>query len=138
MPDESSTPVFVRLPAAEADRLDRASHELKLSKRDLVTALVSRYLEPLAQETAAVSASARRVVVETGGPQLSVGRHEFRPAPAEAGEVLDVEQAAELLQVSAGVVRELAEAGELPGRNLGGEWRFSRAAVLRWLARESA
>jgi excisionase family DNA binding protein len=135
MPDESSTPVFVRLPSAEADRLDRASHELKLSKRELVTALVSRYLEPLAEETAAAGAT-RRVVVETGGPELTVGRHEFRPA--EPGEVLDVAQAAALLQVSEDVVSELADAGELPGRNLRGEWRFSRAALLRWLARESA
>lgn len=52
--------------------------------------------------------------------------------------MLDVEQTAALLQVSADVVRELADAGGLPGRNLGGEWRFSGAAALRWLARESA
>jgi excisionase family DNA binding protein len=33
-------------------------------------------------------------------------------------------------------VRALAEAGELPGRRVGGDWRFAREAVLRWLARE--
>ena len=31
-----------RLPAADADKLDRASHELRIAKKDLVTALVAR------------------------------------------------------------------------------------------------
>ena len=29
--------------------------------------------------------------------------------------------------------RALAEAGELPGRRIGGDWRFPRAALLEWL-----
>lgn len=48
-------------------------------------------------------------------------------------EVLDVKQAAELLQVHPVTVRNLAAGGEIPGRKLGGQWRFSRAALLRWL-----
>jgi excisionase family DNA binding protein len=47
--------------------------------------------------------------------------------------VLTAEQAAELLQTDAATVRELAEAGDLPGRRVGGEWRFLRRAVLGWL-----
>jgi excisionase family DNA binding protein len=31
-------------------------------------------------------------------------------------------------------VVELAEAGKLPGRKLGSVWRFSRAALVAWLA----
>ena len=30
-------------------------------------------------------------------------------------------------------VVKLASEGELPGRRIGGEWRFSRSAVLAWL-----
>jgi hypothetical protein len=30
-------------------------------------------------------------------------------------------------------VRALADAGELPGRRIGDEWRFLRRAVLAWL-----
>ena len=41
--------------------------------------------------------------------------------------------AGRLLQVDAGAVLALAEAGDLPGRRLGGEWRFARRAVLEWL-----
>ena len=41
-----------------------------------------------------------------------------------------------LLQVEEEAVIELAEKRELPGRKIGEEWRFSREAVLAWLAEE--
>jgi excisionase family DNA binding protein len=31
-------------------------------------------------------------------------------------------------------VVELAEAGTLPGRRIGEQWRFSRPALIEWLA----
>ena len=111
-------PLFVRLPVEQADDLDRASYELKVAKKDLVTALVARHL--------------RRVVVEVGNNDLTVGRADFRPHPTP--EVLTLEQAAELLQVEPEQAAELAEAGELPGRKLGETWRFSREALIAWLA----
>src|SRR5829696_7244675 len=114
-------PLFVRLPAAEAEKLDRASHELRVAKKDLVTALVAR----------AEFGELRRVVVETGGDGLTVGRADFRTNPAP--EVLTLDQVAELLQLEPAAVADLAEAGELPGRRIGDDWRFSRAAVLAWL-----
>ena len=48
--------------------------------------------------------------------------------------MLTPEQAAELLQVSETEVVELAEAGKLPGRRIGDRWRFSRPALIAWLA----
>src|SRR5215210_3435513 len=101
-------PLYVRLPAAEALKLDRASHELRIAKKDLVTALVARHVDPDRLD------SLRRVVVEMGGEPLTVGRADFRPH--EAPEVLTLEQAAELLQIEPEAVTELAGAGELPGR----------------------
>jgi excisionase family DNA binding protein len=116
-------PLFVRLPALEAEKLDRAAHSLRLPKKDLVTALIARHLDPVDQ---------RRVVVELGNDQLTVGHASVRPA--EPPEVLTPAQLSELVQVSADDLAAMAEAGELPGRRIGGEWRFSRAAVLAWLA----
>jgi excisionase family DNA binding protein len=73
----------------------------------------------------------RRVTVETlDRGDLTIGHHSFRPRTPE---VLTPEDAAELLQVDPGVVLELARAGTLPGRELGGEWRFARVALLEWL-----
>jgi hypothetical protein len=34
-------------------------------------------------------------------------------------------------------VRALADAGELPGRKIGDEWRFLRSALLAWLGATS-
>jgi excisionase family DNA binding protein len=78
----------------------------------------------------------RRVTVETlDQGELTVGHHSFRPRDPE---VLTPDEAAELLQVDADVVLELARGGELPGRELGGQWRFARAALLAWLATGTA
>jgi excisionase family DNA binding protein len=117
-------PLFVRLPAAEAEKLDRAAHTLRLPKKDLVTALIARHLDSVEDQ--------RRVVVELGSDALTVGHASVRPA--EPPEVLSLAQLSELLQVPEEDLAAMAEAGELPGRRLGGEWRFSRAAVLAWLA----
>jgi excisionase family DNA binding protein len=119
MSDERA--LFVRLPAAAADKLDRAAFELKVPKKELVAALVDEH----------VDAAGRRVVVEMGEDGLTVGRADVRPAAAP--EVLTLSDLSALLQVSEGELAALAEAGELPGRRLGDHWRFSRAAVLAWL-----
>jgi excisionase family DNA binding protein len=63
-----------------------------------------------------------------------VGRAFF--APAHELEVLTLEKLAELLSLDVEAARGLAEAGELPGRKLGDEWRFSRRAILDWLSGE--
>jgi excisionase family DNA binding protein len=128
---EAAKPLYVRLPAAEAEQLDRAAFELQLPKRELVTRLVARGLPDLLRDATA-DRDPRRVVIETGGDQLAIGRHEFRPA--EPPEVLTAEQVADLLQFGVADVLALAEAGDLPGRQLGDRWRFARRAVLDWLA----
>jgi excisionase family DNA binding protein len=103
------TPLYVRLPTDAAARLDRTAFERGTSKRELVTDAVVRLLDG----------------------ETTVGRAEVRTRPD--AEVLTVEQAAELLQVDADTVRTLAREGTFPGRMVGREWRFARAALLRWL-----
>jgi excisionase family DNA binding protein len=49
-------------------------------------------------------------------------------------DVLTPAQAAALLQVDEDAVLALAEDGRLPGRRIGDEWRFARAAVVEWLS----
>ena len=56
------------------------------------------------------------------------------PPPLTPPEVMTAQQTAELLQLDEKTVLELAEGGDLPGKKLGKQWRFSRAAVLSWLA----
>jgi excisionase family DNA binding protein len=104
-----TTPLYVRLPADAATRLDRAAFERRTSKRELVTDAVVRLLDG----------------------ETTVGRAEVHRSSDP--EVLTLEQAAELLQVDADTVRTLAREGTLPGRKVGRDWRFARAALLRWL-----
>jgi excisionase family DNA binding protein len=110
MAPEQTSPLFVRLPADSAERLSRAAFELKTPKRELIAGLVDRYL---------------------GAEDVVVGRaatHVREP------DVLTVEQLAQLLQIDERTIRSLAASGELPGRKIGRHWRFSRQAVLDWLA----
>jgi excisionase family DNA binding protein len=57
-----------------------------------------------------------------------------KSAAAQAtAEVLDLNEAAAWLRVEVDLLRGLAEAQRLPGRLIGTQWRFSRAALLEWL-----
>jgi excisionase family DNA binding protein len=98
-------PLYVRLPEETADKLARAAVELRTPKQNLVAHLVENH--------------------------LTVGRHEFFPNRVE--DVLTTEEAAELLRSDVATVTAMAEDGTLPGRKVGDDWRFARAAILRWL-----
>jgi excisionase family DNA binding protein len=99
-------PLYVRLPEDTADKLARAAVELRTPKQNLVAHLVENH--------------------------LTVGKHEFFPNQVE--EVLTIEETADLLRTDAATVTSMAENGTLPGRKVGDDWRFARAAILRWLS----
>jgi len=106
---EDRVPLFVRLPQEQAAALDALVGTTGRRKQQLVSELL--------------------------GEQLGVGRIEIREAPEILDEqVLTLAELAALLRVPVQLVEERAEAGELPGRRFGEEWRFARAAVLAWLA----
>jgi excisionase family DNA binding protein len=129
----SKTPLYVRLPSAAAEKLDRAAFELKATKQDLVAGLLSRYVDPgNLDELRDLAGGTRRVVVETADDTLTVGRHSF--LPAEEPDVLTLAEAAELLRVEPEAVEALVADGHLPARKVAGELRFARRAVLDWLA----
>lgn len=76
-------------------------------------------------------AQPRRVTVDLGEPALAVGHYAFHEY--QLPEVLTPEQAGQLLQLPAQTLIGLAESGDVPGRRIAGEWRFSKAALLAWL-----
>src|SRR5215218_7727966 len=113
--------LYVRIPTAEAEKLHRAADVLGRPKRELITKLVAQFDPHDPVWTREVAGP-----MEVAHAEWSVGQHSFRPA-AEL-EILTPAQLAGLLQVE--------EQGELPGRKVGEEWRFSREAILVWLAAE--
>lgn len=131
--------LYVRLPASAVDRLHRAAEALGVHKKDLVAGLVSRYVDPDSSRglsSLGTLSAPRRLPLTLGGSGPSVGSYSFQPndPPEAPPEVMTAAQTAELLQLEEKQVLVLAADGELPGRKLGKEWRFSRAAVLAWLA----
>ncbi len=108
--DAEVKPLFVRVAATAADRLDRAAEETGQSKRRLVESAVDSYL---------------------GEGGLVLGRASVNEA---APEVLTAGEAAAFLRVEEEALLAAAERGEVPARKLAGEWRFSREALIGWLA----
>jgi excisionase family DNA binding protein len=136
VPDPTAA-LYVRLPHREFEKLERAAAALATNKKALVTTLVSHYVDPdsaqgLDQLRAIAGTNPRRVTIDLPNDSIAVGHHAFTPAPQQ--DVLTPEQAAELLQVTEDEVVELAQAGKLPGRRIGAAWRFSRPALIAWLA----
>jgi excisionase family DNA binding protein len=109
----AQTPLYVRLPAEQARRLDEAASTSGKSKRQLVEDAVREHL---------------------GDDGLTVGRITL---PEPEPEILTAGEAAALLRVDEGELLAAARAGDLPGREIGEQWRFSRAALLAWLGREA-
>ncbi|HEV3056882.1 MAG TPA: helix-turn-helix domain-containing protein [Vicinamibacterales bacterium] len=50
-------------------------------------------------------------------------------------DVLTLEEAATLFKLSPEAIQTAVENRDLPGRLFGKDWRFSRVALLTWLAR---
>lgn len=115
---QPETPLYVKLPQSAVEKLHRAAEELGLPKKDIVAGLVTKYLDPLS------------------APTPTTGAYSFRAY--DPPEVMTAEQAGQFLQIDERNVVELAEAGKLPGRKLGPVWRFSREAILAWLAADSS
>jgi excisionase family DNA binding protein len=110
---EQPTPLYVRLAAEQARRLDQAAASSGKSKRQLI------------EDAVRVHLTDDGLVV--GHAQL----HEDAPA------VLTAAEAAALLRVDERQLAEAAARGDVPGRRIGAEWRFSREALLAWLRGES-
>jgi excisionase family DNA binding protein len=88
------------------------------------------------EEDAASGKSKRRLVSEAVREHLTddglvVGHAALR----ETGdEVMTAGETAALLKLDEPAVLAAAQGGELPGRRIGSHWRFSRGAIMAWLA----
>jgi hypothetical protein len=139
---QPQTPLYVRIPTTAVDKLDRAAAALGMHKKDLVADLVSKYVDPDSQRGLSELASRRpfgvpadksgetKVTNNDGG--LMMGTYSFQPY--DPPEIMNSAQAGQFLQIEEHNVIELAEAGRIPGKKLGPVWRFSREALVQWLA----
>ena len=107
--ENAGAALFVRLAPEESTRLERAVAASGKSKRRLVGEAVREHL------------------TEDG---LVVGRVALREEPHD---VLTVGELAAWLRLDEPAILAAAESGELPGRRIGADWRFSRPAIASWL-----
>ena len=105
-----------------------------MRKKDLVAGLVTKYVDPDSQQglsaLGTLSIHRRNSDIDERGPM--VGTYSFQPY--EPPEIMNAEQAGQVLQIDEKMVIELAEGGKLPGKKLGPVWRFSREALVAWLS----
>lgn len=106
------TALYVRIPAAQANSIHRLAETRGQAKQQVVTEIFEQVL--------GTAGAPRRTV--TSGSRSPVA------------DVLSLPEAAALLRVSADDVLECARTSGLPGRRIGDTWRFSRDALLGWLA----
>ncbi len=108
------TPLYVRIPEAHSQRLDQLSTTLGQSKQQVVTELLASGLATSDVET----------------PTASTEKSTTSPT----AEVLTLGEVAILLAVTPQEVEEAVRTANLPARRIGQQWRFSKQAVLGWLA----
>jgi excisionase family DNA binding protein len=129
--------LFVRIPHDQARALDRLAFESGRSKQALVSDMLASSMQaqnvggpqPASAGEDRTDRTDRSAYLRQA--ESSIGYNSFR---AFDSDVLTLEGVAELLSVEPELVADLAARGELPGRKIGGAWRFARAAVLAWLA----
>src|ERR1041384_5527851 len=106
MPRKSppSTPLYVRLPNAAVEKLDRAAAVLGMHKKDLVAGLVTKYVDPDTRNglSALGSLSGRRPL-HSDGDQM-IGTYSFQPY--DPPEIMNAQQAGQFLQIDEKMVIE--------------------------------
>ena len=102
---EERIALFVRVPAATASRLEEVVRAAGRSKQDLVTDFIDLQL------------NARDPVSSNDA----------------TGDILTTEEVCAFLRTDLAAVQERLRSGDIPARRFGVEWRFSKAAILRWL-----
>ncbi len=106
----NDVPLYVRLSADHAERLNHLAGVTGQSKRRLVEDAVRHHLG--------------------NEDDLVIGSAALRE---DALEVLTLQEAAAMLRVEDTALQAIAESGDVPCRAIGDEWRFSRTALLTWL-----
>ena len=127
------TPLYVRLPSAAVDKLDRAAAALGVHKKDLVAGLVTKYVDPDSQKGLTdLGALSTRRVPDTSEGGVTMGSYSFQPY--DPPEVMNAAQAGAVPPDRREDGDRARRGRRAAGPKLGHAWRFSRAALVAWLA----
>jgi excisionase family DNA binding protein len=65
--------------------------------------------------------------------ELQLNVHDGVSVKDASEDILTTDEVCAFLRVDMAAVEERLHAGDIPARRFGVEWRFSKAAILRWL-----
>jgi hypothetical protein len=68
-----------------------------------------------------------------GRPKGSVSKNK-QVSFNDFGDVLGTPQVAKLLRCDPATIRRMAIDGEIPGRLIGGDWKFFKGVIIDWLS----
>lgn len=60
------------------------------------------------------------------------------PTKEKEGEILNIKQVSEFLQVTERTIYRLAAAKKIPAFKVGGTWRFSRSDIDSWIKQQTS
>jgi excisionase family DNA binding protein len=66
------------------------------------------------------------------------GTNGDRPRPDTTRDILNIDEAAALLGVSAKTFNKVLHSEDVPARKVGREWKFSRQALIDWVGNDSS
>jgi excisionase family DNA binding protein len=133
---EPLTPLYVRIPQAHAKQLDSLANARGQSKQHLVSEILAVGLADSRTPAGAgaTGAGATGAGATPAGTSTDGSDGTGTSSTTAGTEVLTTAQVATLLGVTVEAVEEAVRTAGLPGRMIGGDWRFAKAAVLAWLA----
>lgn len=104
--------LFVRIPTASAKKLEQHAKREGRSKQDIVAKLIHQELQK---------------------PTGTNAKHSPEVTPSETPEIMTLPELSVHLRISEDELQRKVNAGELPVRRFGDEWRFSRQAIENWM-----
>lgn len=66
-------------------------------------------------------------------PEMPANPRKTTPTPMPDQDILNIDGAAALLGVSVKTFSKVLREGDVPGRKVGREWKFSRQALINWI-----
>ena len=68
-------------------------------------------------------------------PAFSTSPKQEEPNTIQVNGVMTIQEVSAYLRLGQSTIYKLVKDGELPGRKIGGQWRFSRRKLEEWLER---
>jgi excisionase family DNA binding protein len=69
---------------------------------------------------------------------MAANTRKTTPQPMPDREILNIDGAAALLGVSVKTFSKVLRQGDVPGRKVGREWKFSRQALIDWIGQSKS